>query len=314
MTKEHIEKCPVCEQTIFSQKFFCEDYFVSHEKFPIYYCNACSFNFTQHIPGKDEINRYYETLDYVSHSNIKKGLINTIYHWVRKRMLWRKAKIVEKNQVSKHLLDVGCGTGHFAGTMQYRGWKTVGIEPAVEPAEFAKKNFNLTVKSSLFADDFTENYFDVITLWHVLEHLPELNKSMEKLHQLLKDDGMLVIAIPNIKSYDAEKYQKYWAAYDVPRHIWHFSPETFRILATNHGFQVFNQKTMPFDAFYISMMSEKYKGTKLFVIKGIIAGIFSYIICLFNKNKSSSLIYLLKKQEKFIPEKTKFLDYGENKE
>ncbi|MCD7971682.1 MAG: class I SAM-dependent methyltransferase [Candidatus Azobacteroides sp.] len=298
MAKKQIEKCSVCGCTKFSEKFVCEDYFVSHEKFPVCICTSCSFNFTQQIPDSTEIEKYYKTEEYVSHSNTKKGIINTLYHQVRKRMLLRKASIAESYSSEGTLLDVGCGTGYFAVSMKERGWKVYGIEPATDAADFARNHFNLHIYPSLFTEEFTEKQFNIITLWHVLEHLPDPNESIKRLYNLLADNGTLIIAIPNVTSVDAKKYKKYWAAYDVPRHIWHFSPGTFKLLVGQHGFNVKEIIPMPFDAFYISMLSEKYKKELFPFIKGAFVGIWCYLICLFNKQKSSSLIYVLQKKEK----------------
>ncbi len=294
METEHIEECPICRQEKFSRKFFCEDYFVSHEKFAVYSCDACQFVFTQDIPSEEVIAHYYKAPDYVSHSDTKKGLINSAYHLVRKKMILRKVKLVEKNHAVGRLLDVGCGTGYFAGAMKQKGWEVTGIEPSVSAAELARDKFGLDVMPSQKLFELPDKQYDIITLWHVLEHMGNLNDSMAQFSRLLKDDGVMIIAVPNVDSYDANKYKEYWAAFDVPRHVWHFSPETLNHLAQNHGFKITNIKPMPFDAFYISMLSEKYKKSKIPAIKGVIIGFISYLICLFNKKKSSSLIYVLK--------------------
>jgi 2-polyprenyl-3-methyl-5-hydroxy-6-metoxy-1,4-benzoquinol methylase len=159
----------------------------------------------------------------------------------------------------------------------------------------ARNKFKLTVNTPETLFELPGKSFEVITLWHVLEHLPNLNSSMSQFFKLLKDTGTLVIAVPNINSYDAKKYQQYWAAYDVPRHLWHFSPNTVSLLAEQCGFQIIDIKPMPFDAFYVSMLSEKYKNKKFATLRGLYRGLLSCFICLFNKKKSSSLIYVMKK-------------------
>lgn len=295
METEHIEECPVCGGKKFSRKFTCEDYFVSHEKFTVYCCDVCQFTFTQDVPSGEAMARYYETADYVSHSDTRKGLINSVYHQVRKKMVRRKAKLVGKKQPAGRLLDMGCGTGYFAGAMKQKGWDVIGIEPAEQAAEIARNKFGLEVKPSSALFVLQEKQFNAITLWHVLEHLADLNKYMDRFSRLLEDDGTLIIAVPNVNSYDAGKYGKYWAAYDVPRHIWHFSADTFRILAEKYGFRISEIRAMPFDAFYISMLSEKYKKNKFPGIRGFLTGFTAYLICLTNKKKSSSLIYILDK-------------------
>ena len=291
-----MEKCPVCGQNASFQKFLsCEDYLVSHKLFSINCCDACHFIFTQNPPPPDEIASYYDSSEYVSHSNTKTGLINAVYHLVRKIMIGKKTKLIQKISKGRTLLDVGCGTGYFAGTMKQKDWKVTGIEPSKNAAEMARQKFGLVVKPPEALFDFPEQSFDVITLWHVLEHLPNLNEAMTQFHKLLKDNGVVVVALPNVDSYDAKKYQQFWAAYDVPRHLWHFSPSIFLRFAEKCKFNIIDIKPMPFDAFYISMLSEKNKKNKFAAIRGFYQGIISYLICLFNKKKSSSLIYILKK-------------------
>lgn len=296
MEVNEVKECPVCGHEVFSLKFFCEDYFVSHENFPIYVCQSCTFNFTRNIPGKGAISKYYEADDYISHSDTKKGLVNKIYHAVRKIMLSKKANILKKHHAPGTLLDVGCGTGYFAHEMLSRGWNVIGVEPSPVAADFASKEFGIEIKQSLFASGFHEKQFDAITLWHVLEHFDELNATLATLNSLLKNDGTVVIALPNVTSYDAEKYGRYWAAYDVPRHNWHFSPETFEQLISRHGFYIREIRPMPFDAFYIAMLSEQYKKSGIPRLRGLFTGIRSSFICLKNRNKSSSLIYVVKKR------------------
>ena len=292
-----MEECPICGQKAISQKFLsCEDYLVSHKLFSVICCDACRFIFTQNSPLPDEITAYYDSSEYVSHSNTKTGLINTVYHLVRKVMIGKKTKLIQKISKGRTLLDVGCGTGYFAGTMKQKDWKVIGIEPSKNAAEMARQKFGLVVKPPEALFEFPEQSFDVITLWHVLEHLPNLNEAMTQFHKLLKDNGVLVVALPNVDSYDAKKYQQFWAAYDVPRHLWHFSPNTFLRFAEKCKFNIIDIKPMPFDAFYISMLSEKNKKNKFAAIRGFYHGIISYLICLFNKKKSSSLIYILKKR------------------
>lgn len=295
--------CPICQNTEFHSVCHCIDYFVSHETFEIVECNRCGMRVTDDFPPENIIGRYYETQDYISHSNTKKGLINSLYHQVRQRMLKKKAKWVEKSSGLKQgkILDVGAGTGYFAATMQERGWNVEIVEQSTEAQEFAKKEFGLTAYPSL--ENYTlehktdeNNSLDVISLWHVLEHLERQNESMSKFHTLLKPGGTLIIAVPNCSSYDARIYKEKWAAYDVPRHLWHFTPKQMEILAGNHGFALTEIKRMPFDAFYIAMMSEKYSQSTFPYVKGIWTGICGWIFSLFDKNQSSSLVYIFKKE------------------
>lgn len=258
---------------------------------------------TNDFPTENEIGKYYETSDYISHSDTKKGIVNAVYHGVRQLMLRKKANWIEVNSGLKtgKMLDVGAGTGYFANTMKERGWDVSVVEKSKMAREFAEKNFQLSAYPSM--EDLKKNSksensatLDVISLWHVLEHLEHLNESFSQFNKLLKPGGNLVIAVPNCNSYDARKYQNLWAAYDVPRHLWHFRKEQMEILAKKHGFSISEIKKMPFDAFYISMISEKYSGKPFAFLKGILSGIGGYFTSISDKSRSSSLVYFLKKR------------------
>ena len=170
------------------------------------------------------------------------------------------------------------------------------IEKSGQARSFAKKNFNLDIKDDSGLNDFSSGSFDVITLWHVMEHLEHLNETWERLYELLKDDGCLVVAVPNCSSYDAQKYKEFWAAYDVPRHLWHFTPDSIKKFGEKHNFTLVNHLPMPFDAFYVSILSEKYKESKSSLVKGMFAGTLAWFSSLSNKEKSSSIIYVFRKK------------------
>ena len=292
---QHIEKCPLCGYSQFVHTEICTDYFVSHETFSLYACCNCNFVFTQDVPVGTEKGRYYQAADYVSHSDTKKGAINWVYHWVRRIMLGRKTRLSVKGWKNGNLLDVGCGTGYFAASVKRKGWNVIGIEPSETAAEAARSKFGIEVIAPEKLSKLPHNHFNTITLWHVLEHLEDLNETMTLFSKLLHEEGKLIIALPNINSFDVAKYRAFWAAYDVPRHIWHFSPDAFQRLAQKHNYAITAIKPMPFDAFYISILSEKYKNRKFPLLRGIFTGIAAYAISLFNKRKSSSLIYVLRK-------------------
>jgi len=290
-TLQHIEQCPLCGNSQFVHTETCKDYFVSHEDFSLYRCCNCQFVFTQDVPIGEEKGRYYESSDYVSHSDAKKGVVNHVYHHVRRIMLRRKTRLATKGKKQGNLLDVGCGTGYFAASVKRKGWNVVGVEPSKTAAETARTKFDLEVIPPEKLTELPHHQFDTITLWHVLEHLEDLNESMALFSKLLSENGRLLIALPNNSSYDAAKYRAHWAAYDVPRHIWHFSPNTFRRLAQKHGYTITSVKRMPFDAFYISILSEKYRNRRFPLLRGVFSGIAGYVAALFDKGKSSSLIY-----------------------
>jgi len=209
----------------------------------------------------------------------------------RKRRLAEKSSAVQKGSI----LDVGTGTGFFLNEMREHKWKVTGVEKSDEARKFSKAEFGLDILSPDKLFELDKNSYDVISLWHVLEHIHEIDKTMNTFSQLLKNNGKLIIAVPNHTSYDAKHYKKFWAAYDVPRHIWHFGPEQMKKLAKKHGFNFKSLHTMPFDSFYVSMLSEKYKKSSLGFIRGITHGTFSWLNTLFNKSKCSSLIYVFEK-------------------
>lgn len=298
MNKLTINTCPLCGGTHLVKKMTCTDFYASGEQFDLLQCENCGFQFTQGFPVEKEIGKYYETPDYISHSDTKKGMMNELYHLVRSRMLQKKAQLINNitGKTSGKILDIGTGTGYFSHTMQQKGWQVEAIEKSEQARSFAKKNFNLDIKDDSGLNDFSSGSFDVITLWHVMEHLEHLNETWERLHELLKDDGCLVIAVPNCSSYDAQKYKEFWAAYDVPRHLWHFTPDSIKKFGEKHNFTLVNHLPMPFDAFYVSILSEKYKESKSSLVKGMFAGTLAWFSSLSNKEKSSSIIYVFRKK------------------
>lgn len=225
-------ECPVCKSTAIHPVFDAEDYTVSHEKFPIWQCDECTVRFTQNVPSEDFIGRYYQSSDYVSHSDTKSGLINRLYHIVRNYTLQNKKKLVQKvtNLEKGTLLDVGAGTGAFVSTMQQAGWKVSGLEPDATARQNALSNHQIQLQPLDVLFGLKNESFDAITMWHVLEHVHDLHGYLETYQRILKQNGTLIIAVPNYTSYDAGEYQQFWAAYDVPRHLYHFSPKSMEVL------------------------------------------------------------------------------------
>ncbi|MEM1318865.1 MAG: class I SAM-dependent methyltransferase [Bacteroidota bacterium] len=288
--------CVVCNSKNIELDFPTQDYSVSGEAFEIYKCKDCSFHFTQAIPAPEAIGRYYKSEDYISHSNTKKGLINQLYHVVRDYMLGKKHQLVKSLAKGNQLLDIGCGTGHFLNFMKEKGYQTQGVEVDDDARAFGQKEFGLDVSSpaALF-DGSLNSPFDAITMWHVLEHIHLLDDNMKAIRSLLADDGFLIIAVPNRESYDAQYYKQHWAAYDVPRHLWHFSPTTMDKIASKNGFRIQSLSKLPFDSFYTSLLSEKYKENKLFLFSGFTIGLLSYLKSVMDVKKASSVIYIMQK-------------------
>jgi 2-polyprenyl-3-methyl-5-hydroxy-6-metoxy-1,4-benzoquinol methylase len=286
-----IKNCPICNTLKFKQLIQCEDNTVSHEKFSIVECSACSFRFTNPIPDENEIVKYYKSEDYISHSDTKKGMINTIYHQVRKISLRNKLKLINSLSKKGALLDVGCGTGYFLKACKEDGWAVEGTEPDPDARKLAEELTKSEVSETILSKNNYQSY-DIITMWHVLEHVHRLNECMERIAKLLKENARLIIAVPNCDSYDAKIYQEHWAAYDVPRHLYHFTAESMNQLLKKHGFRLLRKEPMKFDAFYVSMMSEKYK--KGSTIKGVLNGLMSNLKSGKEKNYSS-IIYIAEK-------------------
>jgi 2-polyprenyl-3-methyl-5-hydroxy-6-metoxy-1,4-benzoquinol methylase len=274
-----------------------KDHTVSKETFAIWHCVNCTARFTQDIPPATEIGQYYKAEAYVSHTDTTKGFINRLYHIVRNYTLQAKRKLVEKVAGIKNgaLLDVGAGTGAFAVTMHQAGWRVTGLEPddTARSNALATHNLRLLGIEALFT--LPPGSYDVVTLWHVLEHVHDLHRYLEAFNMLLKNNGTLVIAVPNYTSYDAHVYKEYWAAYDVPRHLYHFSPESMRQLVLQHGFAIQQYRPMWFDSFYVCMLSEQYKsGGSLF--KAVWNGLVSNLKAIGDVKKCSSVVYVIKKK------------------
>lgn len=265
---------------------------ISKEEFKLVRCASCGFHFTNPIPAESIIGTYYQSEDYVSHSSSKKGLINRVYNLVRNHTLKRKVKLVSRVSKGIKLLDFGAGTGHFLNQAKLNGFEVLGLEPDDQARSFAKANFSIELKSTETLVDLEKESFSVITMWHVLEHVYHLQRDFKLLVDLLEKSGVLIIAVPNMSSYDAKHYAEFWAAYDVPRHLYHFRKKDIDFLARQFGMKVAEVLPMKFDSYYVSMLSEKYKGGSIF--KAMWIGFLSNF-----KSKSggySSQIYILKKQ------------------
>ncbi|RED48969.1 class I SAM-dependent methyltransferase [Seonamhaeicola aphaedonensis] len=272
-----------------------KDHSVSGEIFELIQNPTYGYLETTPPPKKEKLQEYYKSEDYISHTDSKRNLFEKVYHWVRVLALKKKVILINSFHLeSKNLLDVGCGTGDFLYMAKRNGWTVFGIEPNEKARAIANsKTPNSVFEIEKLFSDLKEASFDVITLWHVLEHLPQLENQIKNFQKLLKPNGVLIIAAPNFKSYDAKYYKEFWAAYDVPRHLWHFNRSSVSSLFSKMKMQVIKIKPMWFDAFYVSLLSEKYKTDKMNVIKGFYIGALSNLKALKTK-EASSLIYIIK--------------------
>jgi 2-polyprenyl-3-methyl-5-hydroxy-6-metoxy-1,4-benzoquinol methylase len=299
---EEVRNCAICEGDNFVHLFQCKDYLLTNEIFSISQCKKCDFRFTNPRPDNGELIKYYESVNYISHSEKPENFIDKIYYSVRKIALNSKYKLVvsEKRRAKSEeqlssILDIGCGTGEFISLFKANNWKVYGIEPNRSAREQAIKKKGLEVFEESFLDKFSDKQFDVITMWHVLEHVSDLNGQLKSIKRILKDDGLMIIAVPNSDSFDAQLYRQYWAAFDVPRHLYHFTKKSVNELLTKNDFELLKVLPMKFDAFYISLLSEKYKIGKNNYISAFFNGIRSNIKAKKNSNYSS-LTFLFKKK------------------
>ncbi len=297
MAQENINNCIICNSKSISTFLDCKDHFVTQTSFSISSCNDCGFCFTNPRPDVGESLKYYDSNAYISHSKTSRGLVNRLFHFARSYTLKSKRRILNKYVSGKRLLDYGCGTGDFLGTMKNSGWSVIGIEPNELARNEAINTHGLKIHDEAEFHVLDNSSLDCISLWHVLEHVYPLEDRIAAFHDKLDADGTLIVALPNMNSYDAKRYGTYWAAYDVPRHIYHFNPHTIKALMSKHGFEHIKTKAMIFDSFYISLLSEKYKHGSNKFFSAMILGLISNLAAFLGKRNYSSLIYIFKKSK-----------------
>lgn len=287
---DKLEKCPSCDHPKFENYLICEDFTVTKESFALVKCANCQLVFTNPRPDSNSLSKYYKSDQYISHTDKGNSLLHLVYKLVRQYTLTKKEQLISKYSKKGTILDYGCGTGDFLSVCNKAKWKTIGYEPDADALSIAKKKSRSTFIQHL---NIQEQY-DVITAWHVIEHVEELTSTIKSLKKVLKPGGHMFLAVPNIKSHDAEIYKAHWAAYDVPRHLYHFSQDSFKHLVLKQKMKLVDTIPMKFDSFYVSLLSEKYKYGKPNLIRAIKSG--------FKSNKKaalsgeySSLIYILQK-------------------
>ena len=268
-----------------------KDFSVSKETFDLYYDETLDMLITFPQPSLENLGKYYESEDYISHTDNKRSLFEKLYHFIKSIALKNKLNLINSLQPNKgKILDIGAGTGEFLSVAKNDGWQTIGVEPSDRAKAIALN------KGVSFVGDTRElenNSFDVISMWHVLEHVPDLDRQIKELKRLLKPTGTLIIAVPNFKSFDAKHYEKFWAAYDVPIHFWHFSKTAIKLLFEKEEMKLEKVLPMKFDSFYVSLLSEKYKSGKMNFAKAFFIGLQSNLKAK-NNFEYSSHIYILK--------------------
>ena len=268
----------------------CKDYTVSKETYQVMLNKEYEMLVTKPVP--ENIADYYKSEDYISHTDSKKSIIDKVYQFVKNITLKRKLKLINSfNTSSKNILDVGAGTGDFLKFCKNNSWNVFGVEPSIDARNIAKEKEVVLLEN---LSEIKNKSFDIITLWHVLEHVENITEYISNLKELLSDNGRLIIAVPNYKSYDAKHYKDFWAAFDVPRHLWHFSQTSISKLFAKENMVVEKTLPMKFDSYYVSLLSEKYKTGKMNPIKAFYRGFISNFKAS-SSSEYSSLIYVIKK-------------------
>lgn len=289
--------CPLCGAAGISKVFMVKDHSVSQEQFGIYHCAGCQLRFTHPAPSPSVIGNYYQSENYISHRDTSKGFINRIYRLVRKITIGGKKKWVEKNTglTCGSLLDVGSGTGYFAMAMKNAGWQVTALEPDEGARKVAQQQHALELLPAEELFHLPGNSFDAITLWHVLEHVHDVKKYITAFKKLLKETGRLFIAVPNYTSHDAKVYKEHWAAYDVPRHLYHFTPQTMQRLMKEMDLKITAIRPMWFDSFYVSLLSSRYKNGRTNWPGALWTALVSNLETMRDVKKCSSVIYIISK-------------------
>lgn len=300
MNAEFVNVCPVCRSHEFRLFLTCQDHTVSQESFKLDQCQQCGFILTNPRPDETSIGAYYQSDAYISHSDTRAGLIARLYHAVRRIALKNKLRLINSLLPQKGtLLDIGCGTGLFASICQKDGWHVTGVEPDLTARRQAEANLSKPVYENIRKIQDPGPY-QFITLWHVLEHIHRLDETLSWIASHLNQAGKLLIAVPNHNSDDAHQYGSHWAAFDVPRHLYHFTPETVSKLVANYGFTLNSVHPMPFDAYYVSLLSSKYKHGRVRYGEALWRGMASNWKAS-RTGQYSSLIYIFEKQPSPIP-------------
>ncbi|WP_430410963.1 class I SAM-dependent methyltransferase [Kordia sp.] len=272
-----------------------KDYSVSGEEFQLVFDAVLEMYKTEPQPSLEKLPSYYQSEDYISHTDTKRNLFENVYHWVRSYMLSKKMALVTQHTKtgSQQVLDIGCGTGDFLKMAQEYKWNVAGVEPDAQARKIASEKTGIQIENNDWLAEVPDESFDAITMWHVLEHVPDLQAQIATLKRIVKPNGTIFIAVPNFKSHDANHYKESWAAFDVPRHLWHFSQKSIKQLFGKQDMKVVKILPMKFDAYYVSLLSEKHKTGKMNPIKAFYRGFVSNFKAI-TTSEYSSLIYVIK--------------------
>ena len=286
--------CPWCKSEDTHLYLPVKDLFLTQESFCVMQCDHCGLLFTDPRPDADHIGAYYESEDYLSHQENNKGLVPRIYEKVKQVNLRNKRRMALQGLAIGRLLDIGCGVGDFLRVVKASGWEVAGIEPSAAAQAIAAKRLGFMPLPPSAASSLADASFDVITMWHVLEHVDDLHEQFASLQRLLKPGGRLILALPNYQSYDAAYYKSTWAAWDVPRHLNHFNRDFLVSNLSDFGFEYIDTQRLKWDAFYISFLSEHYLGHSLPLVRGAYRGLVSNVKA-HTSGQYSSLVYRFQK-------------------
>lgn len=299
MSLEKLSRCPLCKSGLFLNHAEIKDFSISKEIFYLCECKQCNLLFTNPRPDEESIAKYYESVDYISHQNKSSSFVNLIYKAVRMFTTRNKVSILNLNTPNPgSVLDYGCGTGHFLKTAKSKGWKVTGIEPNPTARSYSEKQ---GVKTLATIEEIKKSKkFDAITLFHVIEHIHTLRQTVKDLLKHLDSNGRLYLAVPNHQSLDAKHYGQYWAAWDIPRHLYHFSQSSLQNLANEFNLEIESSLPMPFDSYYVAILSEKFKEPRNSMFSNFVNGLSfgrkSNTWAKLNNNEFSSLLFILKKK------------------
>ncbi|MCL6524540.1 MAG: class I SAM-dependent methyltransferase [Thermoflavifilum sp.] len=298
----HYTRCPICFSEQIALQDNIPDHAISKKYFEVWKCNQCNGFFTQDIPDESAIDAYYQSDQYVSHSDTRKGLLFTAYHLARKISMQLKYRWINRAMRRyasfslprpTRLLDIGCGTGTFLHFMQQKGWHVNGVEPSATARNIARNKYQLQLDTPDQLPYFPAQSFALITLWHVLEHIHELHDTLSQVRHLLHPGGLLMIAVPNANARDRQLYGSYWAAYDVPRHLYHFTPASMEYLLNMHQLHLLEVKPMRMDVFYIAWLSARYQHKRWAALQGLRVATRCWLYSWWHPLKASSLLYII---------------------
>ena len=286
-------KCPWCGSNKAQINLWLKDEFLTKEDFHICECLNCGLLYTMPRPSKEKIGAYYKSDEYYSHQENKKGFVPRLYEAIKKINLKHKFRLASRDLPVGKLLEIGCGVGDFLHVAENKGWQCTGVEPSEEAREIARQRIKGDLLYSEDLEQLPDQSFDLITMWHVLEHVDDLKWQVAQLQRLIKPNGRIVIAVPNYQSYDGRFYNAFWAAYDVPRHLNHFNKTVITKIFKTSGLSLVSMDKLVWDAYYISFMSEQYKHHLMPLVRGVFRGLVSNAKAR-RSGEWSSLVYVFR--------------------